>query len=290
MKILLTGNKGYLGSRLQEYLTARGHAVMGIGRQEDIGKITREMLLEGQIELVVNSATVANRIDRRYAIGGGDEAVNVLGVRNLVYALKSTDIGLIHLSTKDVYGEVYGPDDVREMDGRLMPEFTINERQPFRPGTIYAKTKLMGEFVAESHSKTTILRLSSVYTTYPHTRGNWILHFCRAAKSGSTVWIDGSGKQLRDPLHVDDLGALILQVQAKKAWGLTFNVGGGLKAAYSIIEVLDIINPRLKRETRDGGDHGYVTDIALAKKVCDWEPRFSLPTQLQILKERVNAE
>jgi CDP-paratose 2-epimerase len=265
MRILLTGHEGYLGSRLLEYLRERGHVVMGFGRQQDIGKITRQILDQYRPDLVINCATVANRVDSLYAVGGADEQVNVFGTRQLVQALQGTEIGLIHLSTKDVYGDVYAPENVREIDGRLMPDFTINENQPFRPRTIYAKTKLMGEFVTEAHPKTTIVRLSCGYTSQPHKRGNWILHFCRAAKRGRPVRINGSGKQLRDPLHVDDLGALLLLVQEKGAWNLKLNAGGGMESACSVVEVLDMINPQLPREFGEGGDLGYVTDTSRAR-------------------------
>ena len=290
MKILLTGHEGYLGSCLQNYFIQHGHAITGFGRNQDLATITRSHLEENDIQLVVNCATVSNRIENTYNLGGPDERVNVFGIRRLVEVLKDTEIGLIHISTKDIYGEVYGPDDVMETPTRLVPVFTINEETPFRPHTVYAKTKLMAEFIAESHPKTTIIRLSSGYTTHLHKRGNWILHFCRAAKTKSIVRIDGTGKQLRDPLHADDLGALILLIQENNVWGYKLNAGGGLDLSHSILEILDMVDPDLPRSFSPGGDRGYVTDNSLAAQLLKWHPMISLKTELPSLLNQVIHE
>jgi len=290
MKILLTGHEGYLGSRLREYFEERGHAVMGWGRREDIATLSRATLEKNGIELVVNGATAMDRTNTIYAPDGDDDVVNVEGVRHLVAALKGTSIGLLHISTKDIYGEVYTPEQLTETGNRLEPAFTVNEKQPFRPRTVYAKTKLMGEFIAESHPRTTMVRLSSGYTSQPHRRGNWILHFCRAARKGTPVHINGSGKQLRDPLHADDLGALLLLVHEKNAWGHKINAGGGTASAHSILEVLDLIDPKLPRTFGPGGDLGYITDNSLAKKLTGWEPLRSFPEELRVLMEQVRHE
>jgi CDP-paratose 2-epimerase len=290
MKILLTGHEGYVGTRLHQYLEEQGHTVVGFGRKEDITTITRATLDRNEVELVINCATVMDRVNTVYTVGGADERVNVFGVHQLVQALKGTDIGLLHISTKDVYGEVYTPDHISETSNRLVPAFLVNENQPFQPRTVYAKTKLMGEFIAESHPKTTIVRLSSGYTSQPHRRGNWILHFCRAAKAGNPVQITGSGKQLRDLLHADDLGRLLLLLQEKSAWGHKLNAGGGMANAFSVVEVLDMIDPSLPRKFVAGGDLGYVTDNSLARQLVGWEPTLSFQTELAKLLERLRHE
>ncbi len=290
MKILLTGHEGYLGTRLHDYLSERGHHVIGFGREQDIGTITRDLLDRHEVELVINCAAAMDRIHTVYRLGCLDERVNVEGTRRLVQALAGTEIGLIHISTKDVYGEVYTPNDVEETSDRLIPLFTVNEQQPFRPRTVYAKTKLMGEFVTESHPKTTVIRLSSGYTSQPHRRGNWILHFCRAAKARNPVHIHGSGKQLRDPLHAYDLGSLLLLLHEKNAWGFTLNAGGGMDSACSVLEVLDMIDADLPKDFFPGGDLGYVTDNTFAKKLAGWEPALSFRTELRTLMERIRHE
>jgi nucleoside-diphosphate-sugar epimerase len=290
MKILLTGHEGYLGSRLAEYFTERGHEVAGWGRRDDLYTISWAALDRIRPDLVINCATAANRVDTVYQLSSPDEKVNFFGTRALVAAMRARDIGLIHLSTKDVYGEVYTANDVREEGSRLVPRFAINEDQPFRPRTIYAKTKLMAEFIAEAHPKSTIIRLSSGYTSQPHRRGNWILHFCRAAKEKRAVRINGSGKQLRDPLHADDLAALLLLIQEKEAWGLKLNAGGGMASAHSVVEVLDLIDPNRPREFCPGGDLGYITDNGLATKLLGWKPEKSFAGELRKLIAQVNRE
>jgi CDP-paratose 2-epimerase len=290
MKILLAGHEGYVGTALQKVFQSQSHEVIGYGRKQDLLSLRPSFLEKNEIGLVVNCATAMDRVGTRYVLGCADEQVNVMGTRNLVDALKDSSIPLVHISTKDVYGSVYSKRDVDEKATRFEPRFEIDDEQPFSPKTVYAKTKLMGEFIAESHPRTNIVRLTSCYTSESHRRGNWVVGFCRSVRDEKKVQISGNGKQLRDLLHANDLGALILKMAESGRWGYSLNAGGGYSNAHSIVEVLDMIDPKAEREFTPGGDYGFVSSNRIAKEVFEWTPKILFQEQVRIINSNIRKE
>jgi CDP-paratose 2-epimerase len=92
----------------------------------------------------------------------------------------------------------------------------------------------------------------------------------------------GTGKQVRDILHVDDLVNLIdLQIhQIEKFEGKIYNVGGDLENSASLLEMTAIcekitgnqIKIDSETETRPADLRMFVTDNALIEKEIGWKP------------------
>ncbi|MFL5837395.1 MAG: NAD-dependent epimerase/dehydratase family protein [Solirubrobacteraceae bacterium] len=93
----------------------------------------------------------------------------------------------------------------------------------------------------------------------------------------------GSGKQVRDLLHVEDLVDLIdEQLGAPGAWdGHTFNVGGGRPVSLSLLETTALCRELTGRkvrveattETRAGDIRLYLSDCARLFQHTAWRPR-----------------
>lgn len=93
----------------------------------------------------------------------------------------------------------------------------------------------------------------------------------------------GTGKQVRDLLHVDDLVDLIdLQIhQIEKFEGKIYNVGGGLENSASLLEMTAIcekitgnkISIASESETRPADLRIYITDNNLIEKEIGWKPK-----------------
>lgn len=93
----------------------------------------------------------------------------------------------------------------------------------------------------------------------------------------------GTGKQVRDILHVDDLVDLIdLQIhQIEKFEGKIYNVGGGLDNSASLLEMTMIcekitgnkISIGSETETRPADLRMYITDNSLIEKEIGWKPK-----------------
>ena len=102
-------------------------------------------------------------------------------------------------------------------------------------------------------------------------------------KSIEPFTISGTGKQVRDVLHADDLINLYLTAykNKEKVKGQIFNIGGGIKNSLSILELLDFLAEQvempslkfkhIKRRTSD--QDFFVADIEKAKRILNWEPK-----------------
>ncbi len=104
------------------------------------------------------------------------------------------------------------------------------------------------------------------------------------------IGYSGTGKQVRDFLHVTDLLDLIdLQIQGLEALkGQTFNVGGGVKNALSLYETTQLcqeitghhipITPIL--DTRAGDVPIFITDSRKVMSATGWQPQKDAKTTL----------
>ena len=101
----------------------------------------------------------------------------------------------------------------------------------------------------------------------------------------------GTGKQVRDILHVDDLVELIdLQIhQIEKFNGKIYNVGGGLENSASLLEMTQIckkitgntINIASEAVTRTADLRIFVTDNTKIETETGWKPKKSVATVFQ---------
>ena len=245
MKILIVGYQGYIGSGLYKYLS-REHEVFGWGRSDNILNINHELLLKNNIDVVINCATVMDRIASTFNIDSLTYDVNIRGMKSLVTQLKDEDIKLIYISTKDVYGNIFNESNVTEFSTYYRLPYFVDDFHPFSPKTAYGKSKLIGEYMAECHSNHIIIRLSSCYTDYDHYRGHWVPNLMKSLISGSNIKITNKGKQVRDLLHLNDLGRLINLIFKSNKKGIKINVGGGKKNIFSILQFLELIDSNSK--------------------------------------------
>lgn len=110
----------------------------------------------------------------------------------------------------------------------------------------------------------------------------WMLahHFGRPLRY---IGFGGSGKQVRDLLHVDDLLSLLdEQLTDPERWdGVTANVGGGRECSLSLQETTAICaeitgNPlqvAATSETRPGDVPVYISDCRRLHGLTDWRPQ-----------------
>jgi CDP-paratose 2-epimerase len=99
----------------------------------------------------------------------------------------------------------------------------------------------------------------------------------------SYIGFGGSGRQVRDLLHVEDLVDLVeVQVSDPAVWnGQTLNVGGGRESSLSLRETSAIcaeitgvdLDIQATSEERPGDIPVYVSDCAKLFSLTDWRPR-----------------
>jgi CDP-paratose 2-epimerase len=172
----------------------------------------------------------------------------------------------------------------------------VSERFPLDGArTLYGATKLaaellISEYVAAFGLPATIDRCGVIAGPWQMGKVDqgvfafWMLHH-HFGKPLSYIGYGGSGKQVRDILHVDDLVELIEeQLLRPEHWtGVTANVGGGPDNALSLLETTTIcreltgneVDIGLVAEERYGDVPVYISDCALLHRHTDWRPRRS---------------
>jgi CDP-paratose 2-epimerase len=98
----------------------------------------------------------------------------------------------------------------------------------------------------------------------------------------SYIGYRGTGKQVRDFLHIDDLFELInIQTQELDRFnGQVFNVGGGREQSLSLLETTALceqvtghhIKIHRRPETRRADVPLYITDHRKITSLCGWKP------------------
>jgi CDP-paratose 2-epimerase len=139
---------------------------------------------------------------------------------------------------------------------------------------------------------TVVFRHSSMYggrqfATYDQ---GWVGWFCQKAIEASRglliepFTISGNGKQVRDVLHADDMKRLYMAAvkYIHSAKGQAFNVGGGIENSLSLLELFalleQIISVKLsytKLPVRESDQRVFVSDLAKAKQLLNWQPVIS---------------
>lgn len=157
--------------------------------------------------------------------------------------------------------------------------------------TLYRATKLcaellINEYVAFYNLRAVVNRCGVL--AGPGRWGRWIRGggvVGRAApfrRPLSYVGFGGTGKQVRDFLHVEDLFELLhLQLRHVDAHsGQVYNVGGGLEGSLSLRELTDFCRQATGKtipigseaETRPGDVRIYLTDTSKVRAAVAWKP------------------
>lgn len=164
--------------------------------------------------------------------------------------------------------------------------------------SFYGTTKLSSELFIQEYA--TFYGLKAAITRFgviagPRQMGKtdqgvvtlWMAkHFWK--QSLKYIGYGGTGKQVRDILHVDDLVDLVdLQIhEIEKFEGKIYNVGGGLENSASLLEMTSIcekitgnkITIGSEAETRPADLRMYVTDNSLIENETGWKPKRSVET------------
>jgi len=176
--------------------------------------------------------------------------------------------------------------------------------------TLYGATKLAAELLIEEYRAG--LGVPAVIDRCGVIAGPWQMgkvdqgvftHWMLAHHFGnplSYIGFGGSGKQVRDLLHVEDLVDLVeRQLLDQEAWdGRTVNVGGGRECSLSLRETTAICQELTGNEvamtpvaeTRAGDVPIYLSDSTKIFGLDEWRPRRSAEQVLTDIYEWVAAD
>lgn len=264
-KVLLTGHRGFIGSRLLPLLKEKGYDVVGydLKNGDDIRdlKKLRYLFQKEEFDIVLHLAALAG-------VGAGEKdpgsytSTNVVGTKNLLYLSELHRVKhFVFYSSSSVYGN--GTPPAKE-DAMLMPV------------SVYAMTKFVGEYlVRQSNTPHTIIRPFTVYGE--NGRKDLVVYkWLGQAKRGETIVVYGDGTSKRGYTYVGDLvEGTVKCLEIEEAKGETFNLGGG--EIISINELRDIFVEELEiryvhEELPDWDVKENWADISKAEKILGWKP------------------
>jgi dTDP-4-dehydrorhamnose reductase len=207
MKITLLGANGQLGRDLQPALQA--YDVIPLTRNEvDVTDSvrTRELLMDLRPNVILNT-TAYHRVDDCESQPELAFSVNALAVLNLLRIANDLDAVLVHISTDYVF------------DGNAQKPYT-EESQPF-PLSVYANSKLAGEFLVRGMSKKCFLiRSCGLYgVAGSHGKGgNFVETMIAKAKRGESIRVVND--QVTTPTYTGDLAHQIARMLPTTHYGL----------------------------------------------------------------------
>jgi CDP-paratose 2-epimerase len=328
---LVTGGAGFIGANTVRALSEAGHEAVIF---DNLSRATTPLNLEwlaDRAELVRGDVRDVSAVDGVFRDHGpfdvvlhlaGQVAVttsvadpatdfqtNAAGSFAVLDATRrlAPEAVLLNASTNKVYGQLEHH-AIEELPTRYVdataPE-GVSESAPLDPHSPYGCSKAAADVYALDYARiyglrAVSLRQSCIYG--PRQFGvedqGWVAWFAMARRLGRPVTIYGTGKQVRDLLHIDDLVRLYLRVAERPdaCAGRAYNIGGGPANTLSLLELLERLEqwrpadaPPASAPARAGDQLVFVADGARARADLGWEPSVSLDDGIPSLLEFVDA-
>ncbi|AFK50604.1 dTDP-glucose 4,6-dehydratase [Thermogladius calderae 1633] len=305
MRLLVTGGAGFIGSNFVRYVAkATGYELLVYdkltyaGRLENIADLVREgrvgfvrgdiadeesfkrVVSEYQPDAVVNFAAETH-VDRSINEPAPFIRTNVLGVFTVLETLRRQggDTLLFHVSTDEVYGDLYGS------------SAEAGEDYPLNPSSPYSASKASGDLLIKAYARTygleyIIVRPCNNYGPYQHPE-KLVPRTIIRLLHGKPAVIYGDGGQVRDWIHVEDTSRALLLLLEKAPKGQVYNVcRGNYATVREVVERLvrymgfDPSEKVVYAKRRPGEDMRYAMRCDKLREL-GWRPVYDLETGLR---------
>jgi UDP-glucose 4-epimerase len=285
MKVWITGARGFIGQNLARYISSMDHEIAGLGHgmlgSKELSLLGVEKWLNGDVSLANLDVLLQCRgkPDAIFHLAGGSSVGPSLAMpqedlrRSVSSAgdllewvrLRSPKTSIVMASSAAVYGAGH--------------EAPISETTISKPYSPYGYHKKMAELLMESYAnnfglKVSIVRLFSVYG--PGLRKQLLWDACSRLYSGITnIEFGGTGKELRDWIHVEDAVAILWKA-LESASQECFIVNGGTGVATSVQEITNVlceewgagvVPPSFSGNSRSGDPQSLIAATARLKKI-----------------------
>ncbi|MBI5358857.1 dTDP-glucose 4,6-dehydratase [Candidatus Amesbacteria bacterium] len=306
MKVLVTGGAGFIGSNFIHYWLKKYpkdqvfnvDALKYAGNLENLkdieadpnypfikGDISKydeiEPIFKKEIDIVVNFAAQSH-VDRSLYDPYEFITTNIIGTKNLLELSTRYKVKKFHqVSTDEVFGDL-----------ALNSKDKFSERTLLKPSNEYSATKASAEMIVMAYNFTYKLPTTISNCTnnigpnqYPE---KLVPLAITNIMEGKKVPIYGSGKNVRDWLHVlDHCSAIDLVIKAGKV-GERYMIGSD----HEEISNIQLIKKILKIMKKDGDwmefvtdrlghDRKYAVDWSKIKKL-GWKPKYKLDDSIRL--------
>tara|TARA_B100000900_G_scaffold401274_1_gene405772 strand:+ start:3921 stop:4868 length:948 start_codon:yes stop_codon:yes gene_type:complete len=297
MKIIITGACGFIGFHLSKKLLEQNHSILGIDSLNDyydvslkekrLRKLRESKKFEffklslndvKEIEAIFKNfrpnivINLAAQAGVRYSEINPNAYIdsNILGFLNILKLSLNYQIDkLIYASSSSVYG-----------DNSKAP---FKENHLLNPISLYGKTKLSNELIAEEFSKLSSIQFIGLrfFTVYgPYGRPDMAYYkFSQKIQKKEKITLYNKGNMSRDMTYVDDIvNGIVLSIDKKifETSHEIFNLGN--THPISTIDLIKIIERRYKRKAlishKSSENEVFIThaDITKSQKILGYKP------------------
>ncbi len=315
MKILITGGAGFIGSNLvQIYAKENKNNIYIIDNlttgnilnvkdllkqknvkflKEDIrNNNIKKFIKDNHFDYIYNLACPASpKYYLKFPIETWE--TNVIGVKNILEAIKGTNTRLLQSSTSEIYGSANQIPQKETYWGNVN---CIGVRSCYDEGKRSAET-LIFDYKRLYNTDVRVIRIFNTYgPKMDKEDGRIISNFINQAINDRDITIYGTGKQTRSFCYIDDtLEAMIKLMDKKEKVNVPINIGNPVE-----IEVKEIANI-IKKMTNSKSKIIYCQemkddpprrkpDINYAINILDWKPKVQLQEGLKKCIEYYNEK
>ena len=286
MKFVVTGGAGFVGNNLVKLLVKNGHQVTVIdnlhkGKKENLDKVIDKIeflnldiqdydSMEKNMQDVdgVFHQAALTVVQDSFKIPEEYHNVNVKGTENIFKIAQKNNFKVVYASSSSVYGH--------------------QEKRPINP---YGQTKLDDEELAKKYGKQGVkiigLRYFNIFgkgQTLEY--AGVITKFLDRIKERKAPIIFGSGSQIRDFIHVEDVANANYLAMKSDVSNSHVNIGTGnsisiLELAKTMISISGLDLEPIMEKALEGDIEKSQSNNSLARKSFDWIPERKLEDWLR---------
>ncbi|MGB3539502.1 MAG: dTDP-glucose 4,6-dehydratase [Mesorhizobium sp.] len=318
-RLVITGGAGFIGSAACRYFVTEGHEVLNIDKLTYAANLKNLASIENRPNYTFERVDICDKqhvrklvfgfrptailhlaaeshVDRSITDPSAFIQTNVVGTVNLLEVAldywRSIDCDpafrFHHVSTDEVYGDL-------PLEGGHFTEIT-----PYNPSSPYSASKAASDFMVSSWFRT--YRLPVIISNCSNNYGAFqnpeklIPHMLVKALAGEPLPVYGTGRNVRDWLHVEDHVAALALLLERGRPGERYNIGGNnewcnLDVVRLICQILDESRPRPNGKShaeqisfvtdRLGHDLRYAIDATKIQTEFNWTPSRSFTAGLR---------
>ena len=303
MRLLVTGGLGFIGSNFIKYwfkkhsrdtiinldkvtYAADKRNLVGIEKYNytfikgDISNPKTALTYSKDVDAIINFAAESH-VDNSILNSSNFVRSNIIGVHNLLEAVRKYEIRFHQVSTDEVYGSL-----------PLNSKLKFNEKSRYNPRNPYSATKAAADHLVNAYFNTyklpvTISNCSNNYGPNQHPEKLIPKTIINAIKE-MPIPVYGNGLQVRDWIYVEDHCSALEIILKKGEYGETYLISANnekrnidviksiLKELNKSEKLIDFVNDR------PGHDVRYVIDARKIIRELDWRSKITFDEGLRL--------
>jgi UDP-glucose 4-epimerase len=295
MRFIVTGGAGFVGSHLVKLLVKKGHEITVIdnlhtGKMENLQEVIEKIEFQNidiqnydfmekelrDIDGIFHQAALTV-VQDSFKMPDRYHSVNVKGTENIFKIAEKNNFKVVYASSSSVYGHQ-----------NVVPILENFDKKPINP---YGKTKLDDEQLAEKYTKQGVkiigLRYFNIFgkgQTLEY--AGVITKFLDRIKDKKSPIIFGTGSQIRDFIHVEDVANANYLAMKSDISNSHVNIGTGnsisiLELAKIMIDISGLDLEPIMEKALEGDIEKSQSDNSLARKSFGWKPERRLKDWLK---------